>query len=162
MTKNYLTLLPSLRFSDNEFEYLIEFNEAWDRTHKEPEKNFGIQGVEIRFVLIGEDGAVQFLLYTHWTLDMVVSDGMGPVPNTLGMAPMPADLGYHSRKPMYEGHKSMDDCIYLNGDDCYYDGSGLNATGIWNILVTKGSDGVWKALRDYYRETFDDEGDDDI
>lgn len=99
--------------------------------------------------------------------------------------PMPADLGYHSPKPMYEGqlpmgaekfdfdHKetlkgaagdiqiptrvltgTFTPCQYLDGKPCYYDGSGLNAERIYEVLVAEGSAGVWRELRAYYDETF--------
>ena len=37
---------------------------------------------------------------------------------------------------------------------CYYDGSGLNADKLRDIMLEKGSDAVWKELEDYYHETF--------
>lgn len=100
--------------------------------------------------------------------------------------PMPADLGYHSRVPMYEGQTPMgsqkkipgaiernlkikdaskwepvyeqtDDfhpCKWLDGAPCYYDGSGLNAEPVFELLIEKGSDAVWEYLENYYEEVF--------
>jgi hypothetical protein len=41
---------------------------------------------------------------------------------------LPFDVGYHSPKPMFEGHESMDGaCSTLDGKPCYYEGGGLRA-----------------------------------
>lgn len=157
----YITIRPSSSHQDDGFEYIVDFEPAWDKTDPDPKKNCGVHGVEMRMVLKGEDGAVQFLLYTSWMLDMVadeVNSFMVPIPAS---APLPADLGYHSPKPMYDGHEAMGSCAYLDGADCYYDGSGLNAQRIWNTLVKEGSNGVWRELREYYKETFNVEDEDD-
>ena len=69
--------------------------------------------------------------------------------------PLPADLGFHSPKPVYKGQRrSSNECQYLDGKPCYYDGSGLNAKRVFGILVKKGGEAVWKELEDYYKETF--------
>lgn len=87
--------------------------------------------------------------------------------------PLPADLGYHSPVPQYEGQlpigiriKYNDDyseelgtegeariCEYL-GKPCYYDGSGLNAERIYHIMLQEGEKGVWRELEEYYVELF--------
>lgn len=45
-------------------------------------------------------------------------------------------------------------CEYLDGHACYYDGSTLNAERIYQVLLTEGSAGVWRELREYYDSTF--------
>lgn len=71
------------------------------------------------------------------------------------LKPMPAYLGYHSPKPMYEGQSAIThECEFLEGKPCYYDGSALNAGPVYERLVSEGSEGVWKALEAYYEETF--------
>ena len=68
---------------------------------------------------------------------------------------MPADVGYHSPKPIYEGQEIMSDCCEcLGGKPCYYGGSGLYAEKIYKVLVEKGSDEVWKKLEEYYIDIF--------
>jgi len=72
--------------------------------------------------------------------------------------PMPADIGYHSPKPQYEGQSLMsEDCEYVEGGKCYYDGSGLAAETVFNTLVEQGDEAAWKMLEDRYRRTFDGE-----
>lgn len=128
-------------------ERITEFTPAWDRRDPDPNKNYGIHGVELRMVLKGKLGAVQFVLYTNWYLPHIQKE--------LSIdSPIPADLGYHSPTPKYSDQPARDNCPYLDGAPCYYDGSGLNAQRIYDVLLTKGSDGVWKELEDYYIELF--------
>jgi hypothetical protein len=138
-------------------EKIIEFAPAFDKRDTDPQKNYGIHGVELRMVLKGETGAVHFLLYTNWQLPHVTEEFRGKMtPDKYFLfEPLPADLGYHSPKPIYEGQDSMGPCPYLNGQICYYDGSGLNAEKIYKVLLEKGSDGVWEELEKYHKEIFE-------
>lgn len=157
---------------------IVEFNAGFDKRDVNPAKNFGIHGLEIRFVLKNYKGAVQFLLFTNWLpanvspdlkwfegiLPTEVKDPIGPMFVTLLinpfmpaflLKPMPADLGYHSPKPLYDDQGQMTDkCKFLNGKPCYYDGSGLNAMKIFNILLNEGEEGVWKELLIYHESIF--------
>ena len=68
---------------------------------------------------------------------------------------MPADLGYHSKTPQYEGQEVMDDaCEFCDGQPCYYDGSGLNATDAMYALVNGGETALWAFLDAYYEAVF--------
>ena len=131
------------------------FAPAFDKRNKDPKKDYGIHGVELRMYLKGKHGVVQFVLYTQWNLPHVQDDlDAKCTANKAWMyRPIPADLGYHSPTPMYEGQTSMDTC-HLLGGLCYYDGSGLNAERIYDVLLTEVSDGVWRELENYYYETF--------
>lgn len=138
-------------------EKIIEFSPAYDKRDSDPNKNYGVHGVELRMVLKGELGATQFLLYTNWQLPDVTKEFREKLtPDKYFLfEPLPADLGYHSPKPIYEGQTSMGPCPYLNNQPCYYDGSGLNAERIYKVLLEKGSDGVWEELEKYYKEIFE-------
>jgi hypothetical protein len=46
----------------------ITFSAAYDKQHKDPNKNYGIHGVDMRMVLQGELGAMSFTLFTNWYL----------------------------------------------------------------------------------------------
>jgi hypothetical protein len=94
-------------------ERITEFAPAFDKRDPDPKKNYGIHGVDLRMVLKGEEGAVQFVLFTGWMLPHVAKELI-----------------------------------------CYYDGSGLNAERIFGVMLREGSDGVWKALEEYYEEIF--------
>lgn len=162
---------------------ILEFTPAFDRRDPDPSKCYGIHGVQMRFVVKGPLGAVQFLLYTNWQLPHVRQEcekrGCG---SYCLNKPMAADLGYHSPAPRYEGQEPIGStkvkwvdgkigerglkvpeseptgtftpCPYLDGKPCYYDGSGLNAERIFDVLTAEGDVGVWRELEAYYHETF--------
>lgn len=135
----------------------IFFRPAFDRRSDDPKKNYGVHGVEIAFFLTGAEGVVQFIVYTNWQLPHVQSaTDARPLNDHPYMfhKPMAADLGYHSRVPRHEGQTMLrDDCDLLGGP-CYYDGSSLNAKPVFDVLLEKGSDGVWESLEGFYVEVF--------
>ena len=128
----------------------VLFNPAFDKRDPNPSKNYGIHGVDMRMYLIGELGAVQFVLFTEWHLPHVQKELNAKLH---ARGPVPADLGYHSKTPRYEGQEVSHNCDLLRCS-CYYDGSGLNADPIFEILLREGSEGVWRALENYYIEIF--------
>lgn len=143
------------------FERIVRFEPAFDRRHSEPSKNYGIHGVSIRFVLKGDAGAVQFLLYTGWQLPHVEKESearyatQNPIPWFI-LRPTPADIGYHSPHPMYDGQEPMNkECEYIGGV-CYYDGSGLAAERYFDVLVAGGDDALWIEMENYYDSIFGD------
>lgn len=72
--------------------------------------------------------------------------------------PLPTDLGYHSFTPRYEDQTCISEsCEWLDGKPCYYDGSGLNAERIYDVLLKEGDEGVWRELEIYYMELFEQE-----
>jgi len=132
------------------FKREVKFLPAFDRRHKDPKKNYGIHGVELCFYLTGDKGVVQFILYTNWNLPHIDTQDWPEIIKK----PMPADLGCHSPKPMYEDQFSTDDCRLLPGKTCYYDGSTLSADKAYKVLISGGSEGLWKFLEDYYKDVF--------
>jgi len=143
----------------SDLERIVEFEPAFDKRHKDPSKNYGIHGVTLKMLLKGEKGAVQFVVYTNWQLPHVTEEQLRKpadlVSKRVLFLPMPADLGYHSPKPMYEDQSPItEECPYLDGKRCYYDGSGLNAERIFDVLVKEGDKGVWRELEKYYKDTF--------
>jgi hypothetical protein len=62
----------------------------------------------MRFLVSGKLGTVQFLLYTNWLLASTKKDfdQFEKVPRFLS-DPLPADIGYHSRVPKYDGQNPM-------------------------------------------------------
>lgn len=133
---------------------------AWDKRNSNPLKNYGIHGAELRMVLKGELGAVQFVVYTNWHLPHVTEELLNDSNNDklhikATFLPFPADLGYHSPKPLYEDQECCSEhCEYLNGKPCYYDGSGLAAEVVYKKLIEGGSDEVWQILEERYKDLF--------
>jgi hypothetical protein len=106
-------------------------------------------------VLVGPLGATQFVLYTNWHLKHVQAELDSKQHERfphLSCHPTPADRGYHWRTPRYEGQTPQDNCEYLGGMPCYYDGSGLNAENTYELLLQGGSDDVWKDLEEFYHD----------
>ena len=102
---------------------------------------------EMRFYVHGPKGSVQFVLYTGWYLEGL---DKSPVYYKHKMdEPMPV--------PMYEDQSNCGYCKILDSDSCYYDGSTLNADKPFRILVSKGSEALWKYLKDYYKQVFNNE-----
>ena len=113
----------------------------------------GRHGLNIRWLLIGCKGAVQFLLYTGW-LPEPDDPSLQPISGATGsLYPLPADLGYHALEPQYEDQEQME-CHVLLGGFCYYDGSGLNAKDAFRALCNGGEDALWSFLEGYYECRF--------
>ena len=133
----------------------FEITAAYDKRPK-----YGQHCVDMTFYVKGPKGVVQFKLFTGWYPSII------PTPekdwrelyvhfdNTRSDAPMPADLGYHSPVPMYEGQQPYD-CTLLPEGKCYYDGSGLNANQIFSIMVHEGGEAMWKEIEKFYQEIFE-------
>lgn len=151
---------------DEKFKKIIEWTPAFDRTNPDPKKNYGIGSVQIRFMLKGKKGVVQFLMGTGWYLPEVQERILRNSPShvhsyaygeyySCSLEPHAWDIGYHSYEPMYKGQDSITDhCQYLENKRCYYDGSGVDAEKYYNILVSKGEKELWGALGKYYMDTF--------
>lgn len=142
----------------------IVVDPAFDRRDRDPSKDYGVHGCNMRFHVKGEKGVVQFVIYTNWHLPhihkSIVSRCQGGKSGYKGyeycrLAPLPADIGYHSPTPIYEGQEiCQESCSLLGGKPCYYDGSSLNAEEYFNVLVSKGSDALWEKLENYYHRVF--------
>lgn len=117
----------------------------------------GVEGVKIRFLLLGPKGAVHFVLSLGWTPFMPGEeffDWRDRNARTADLYPLPLDLGYHSPEPKYEGQESRK-CDALPGGECFGDGSGLNANMPFATLCNGGDEALWKYLEQYYRHEFE-------
>ena len=144
------------------WERIVEFSPAYDKRHPNSRKNYGIGAVLIKFILKKDNKAVQFMLGTDWYLPETIKEyrekGVKNWRRTVrlrgendcGISGW--DIGYHSPKPMFKGQTSTK-CAYIKGK-CYYDGSGLYAQENQEILIRKGSEGIWKFLEKHWKETF--------
>ena len=142
-----------------EFEKIIKFTPAYDKRSKDPKKDFGIHGVELQMFLKGSKGVIHFIVYTNWHLPHVQEEINAKLCSFyfpyLFHLPHPADIGYHSPIPMYEGQESITPKYeFLNGKPCYYDGYDLQAEAVFKILLKEGSNGVWEELERRYHSIF--------
>jgi hypothetical protein len=138
----------------------ITFEPAYDKRSKDSSKDYGIHGVTVRFIVKGPWGATHFVIYTSWHLPKVQKELessralRGPTGSIAGLKalykPLPVDVGYHALSPQYEGQEQIE-CTILEGGKCYCDGSAVRAQDVFNILLEKGSKGVWEYLEAEYR-----------
>jgi hypothetical protein len=137
---------------------LVEIQPAFDKRHSDPNKNYGIHGAEIKFLVKGKKGVIQFVIFTNWHLPHVQKEleGKCHLDKYCFLKPLPADVGYHSFVPMYDEQKPItDSCPYLDGKPCYYDGSGLWAEDVFKLMVREGHEAMWKELEKTYHDRFD-------
>ena len=124
------------------FKRAVAFEPGYNDT--EPNR-YGRHGMQIRFILTGPLGAIQFLIFlSDWTPGTI---SFGSAPGSLGS--MAVDLGHHWSKPTYEGEVRRQ-CEYLPGGECYYDGSSLAAEKPFRVLVEDGPEAMWALLRKHY------------
>lgn len=137
----------------NGFERILEMSVPYDKRHKDPEKNCGIHGMDMRFVLRKGDKAVQFVVFTPiYTKNIQREFESSPQASAM-IRTLAADVGYHAPTPRYEGQEPMKDCPYI-GKPCYYDGSGLRAEEWEKVWLEEGSDAIWKLLEEEWNDLF--------
>lgn len=131
------------------------------------DKTYGRSSMRLRWLLHGNLGTIQFVMYTGWLPEHVDTraqfgprvDTSRPLPCRDGVRPiqpdpMASDLGFHWRAPvswMTEGD-ARSDCDLFGGAPCFYDGSGLNAEPVMAALFTDGDEAVWSMMADYYAD----------
>ena len=131
----------------------IDFEPGYDclEYHGQNKHCHGRHGMSLRFMLMGEEGVTQFLMYaTDWLPGSV--DALGSTRSERSLhGVMGADLGHHWLRPTYSGEWSRGSCEYLHGARCFYDGSGLGAGPVLARFFDDGVDAVWEELALYYR-----------
>ena len=135
----------------NGFTHEIKWVPAFDKRSSDQNKNYGTHGAEMQWYLTGPNGVIQFIVFTSWHLTHVQKElDEKPINHNyphITCGPTAANIGYHARIPQYEGQTLLaNECKRLNGDPCYYDGSGLNAKPILQTLISDGEEAVWKAM----------------
>lgn len=129
---------------------------AFDKRNPIPKKNYGWGGCDMIFVLRKKNKAATFRLLTNWHWDdcyyKVMEELSAKYPTSRPMTkPLPASIDYHSIKPHYKGQKPYGRCDFLGRKICYTDGSCLNATQFYDILVREGLDALWKAMEKWLK-----------
>jgi len=114
-------------------------------------RNHGIASETVTMVAVGQHHtgpiAVNFTYATGRYHDLTPRDHWGE--------PMSYDLGHHSTVALYGGVYRAGACNWLDGAECFYDGSGLQADAYLNALNRSGEALVWKMLDDYLTEFSD-------
>ena len=150
------------------YEKIVKFAPAFDKRHKDPNKNYGIGSMRVWFILKGKEGAVQAMfslpIYLPQTITEYKKIGNKNKTNQHDLRDdfdgNPAgidcwDIGYHSLKPQYEG-QTKGTCDILKGDKCYYDGSSLRGQQdkLGEMLLTEGQEPIWNYLEKDYKSRF--------
>lgn len=148
-------------------EKIIQITPAFDKRHRDPKQDYGIHGVDFRFILKGKYGATQFVIFSNWHLPHVrqaqdthilrkcKAGLIDQIDLDIYFHPMPADKGYHSLVPQYDGQQKYPCDLFPQG--CYYDGSGLNAQSLFDSMLQEGDKAIWRILEEYYNELFGDD-----
>ena len=140
----------------SKFEKIVTVEPSYNKIHSDPSKNYGIGDCRVRFVLKGDEGAVQFMIGTGWYVESARRHlDKFPVRERdieNMRKPMGWDVGYHWPKPMYEGQTPMGKCDLLPEGNCYYDGSSLRADSWVEDFMAGGTDWLWKKLEEEYYE----------
>ena len=124
----------------------VEVTPAFDKRNPDPKKNYGIGSVDIKFLLRGDKGVIQFWISTGWFLPQNTK-----AMQDTSMYPMAYDIGRHSYVPRRDDEKPIsENCPYLDGKPCYYDGSSLQAKRIFEIMVSQGGEAMWDEMESYY------------
>lgn len=138
-------------------ERIIQFTPAFDKRSDDPDKNFGIGSMLLKFILKGKFGATQFVIMTNWHLVHVIEQ-IPDLQKINGSYPLPMDVGYHSYVPIskYQENPVSFSCEYLDGQPCYYDGSSMAAENLYKKFIAEGDKVVWEYLEKYYFNVFKD------
>jgi hypothetical protein len=137
----------------------VEFRKGYNKRHI---FGYGVHGMEIHFRFYGPLGTTQFVMGTGWVPGEIGRPfGEKRNPHWSRIAdryPNANDLGYHWLTPQYEGQEDYrhDDCPFVKGGVCYYDGSGMNAEPVMQAFVDRGESAVWRELVSYYRTLRDE------
>ena len=149
------------------------FTPAFDKTDPDPSKDYGVGDLELRFVLSGEKGAVEFQLATNWYQPHVMERRLQAVKRDVLMdkadflirhfiEPMPLDICYFSPVRLSEDDSYFENGIFTfrGGEPCFYgyeyrnDQDEISHDAAYWKLVTEGDEALWKYLEDYYVRVF--------
>lgn len=101
--------------------------------------------MRVRFLLSGEEGAVQFL----WNVN---TKGRKEGYLEYVLAPEGWDVGFHAVTPRdYQNPNDDQACDVTPTGRCYYDGSSLQGEALGEEFMAAGEDVVWRTLEDRYR-----------
>ena len=147
----------SIREVVGKFTRVIEFEVGYDHWTDKTKWgcNHGQNGMNMKFLLLGPDGTVQWL----FGFSEMVPGNVDIINNVKARYNKTTvfsgwDLGYHWPTPRYESQENdrREDCPYTADGVCYYDGSGIAGGDLVPVFLNNGPAGIWKALEEYYEE----------
>jgi len=151
----------------------IMFMPAFDKINPDPSKNYGIGCLELRFILEGEKGVIEFQLLTNWYQEHVMKRRFEFLKKDVWsgkkdflirgfLEPFPVDICIWSLSKRHE------DCLFFeegvsyvfDGKPCYYDyiyrdnNDDVAHDVAYRKLVDDGEESLWKYLEEQYVEAF--------
>ena len=155
---------------------IVKFYPAWDRTDPDPKKNYGVRDIDLRFLVVGKDKAVEFQLSTNWYLEHVMKKRLEAMKHDVWVqkddfllktfiAPYPLDVCYYSPKRLSEDDAEWEDGLsdksIISCAPIFYgykyeeEESGYRSPEhAYHLLLEKGEDDLWEYLENYYSEVF--------
>lgn len=127
------------------FEREIKLYPLWNKRNVVSNKNYGIPGVELHFLLKGELGTVDFSIYTNLFLEKLEKENL----SLLAKRPFHDAVCLHSKNEVDNNDLF---CCYTCGDCYLYEV--YDSRIIYSILLEKGSDGVWSKLEEIYESCY--------
>lgn len=145
--------------SDEKFKKITKVRLPFDRRDPDDRKNYGIHGIDIFYILVGQKGAVQFAFTVDKFLPHIeLEERPKWAPTRFSRNHFSGlDVGYHSPHPMWDGQEPMA-CDIIETGKCYADGSILRADEwVKEIFSVRGShpeELLWKKMEQEYEERF--------
>jgi hypothetical protein len=161
----------------NGFIRKIIFYPAWDRTDPDPSKNYGISDVEIRFVLIKDDKAVELQVGSNWHLPHVFQRRVDYMKKAILFGKEQFLWDTEAKEFLFEvclydtKHEKIEEDdwhefkienseIYLpyefNSPVVYYFWLPNKEKAVWPKFVTEGEETLWIELEKIYTKYFID------
>lgn len=146
----------------------IQITKAFDKRNDDPKKDYGIGSCRLYFIVKGNKGAVTIDFFTNWFLESTVKEysEIGIRKNRMDGTKdtVKTKINLHEGIPIHSGVFSIHNkkktkyttktkCPVL-GDYCYPDISCMYGNKFLPILLSKGSDGVFKELEKEYKLRF--------
>ena len=152
----------------------IVFFPADDRSDPDPSKSYGVNCVDMRFLVEGAKGAVEFQLLTQWYLRHVMDRRLESIKRDVFagkedfllkhfIEPYPTDVCYFSHERLSEDDSYWEKGVeyVFGGAPCYYgykfmdETEGRTAKEVaFDRLVVGGDDALFRYLEEYYTEVF--------
>jgi len=132
-----------------------KFFPAYDKSSKDPSKNYGIHGVNLLFWVAGEEGALSVTIFTNWQLPEVEVELIGKCgPYYCYGSPRSADVSFHSSKKLDSEYAMYQpECLCLENKECWVEySSSLDAQEYFDVLRREGSDALWLLMESRYHE----------
>lgn len=153
----------------------IKFFPAWDRTNPDPSKNYGVSCLDMKFLIYGNKGIVEFDLDTNWYLPHIMKRRLESFRHDVQLQkedflletwinPCPLDICYYSLIRLSEDDTFFDVGLdwAFDGKPCFYGYKSFEGDYpspfakdvVFGLLVEKGDGAVWEYLENYYKEIF--------